>query len=332
MATGLREKNVSVWLGVLSLLMTPPDLTIASDSACPAASAIVAELGPLVPRQVVVAAGPDLGADAPQHAEVRKAPTGWVVTRRGRDGGPEQQESVKTGLRCADAAREIAVILAAWEFQGRPSLPSVFPARPVPPAPAPILPVAPPPSPAVTAVATERATAPGAATAPARWALGLGAGGVLAASSVAPSLVGEVTWGRRNGGGLRLGAGATGTQTLTVGTGEANWSRASLSLGGTYATRGERYGGLVRGDLVAGWWSLGGSGFATNLHGAQRLLGAEVALRGTRGLGAGELWLEAAVGLWPGTHTVEVAGAAGSRSLPTADVSLRGGVDFSFGE
>jgi hypothetical protein len=68
------------------------------------------------------------------------------------------------------------------------------------------------------------------------------------------------------------------------------------------------------------------------LHGAQRLLGAEVAARATRNLGAAELWVEAAVGVWPGTHTVEVAGSATSRSLPTADVSLRGGVDFSFGE
>jgi len=133
-----------VWWLLSALLLADPELVIRAADGCPGPSQIAAEIAPLLPARITVTVDPD--------AHPRGADSATVAIQDGRrwirlqdaDGRLIQQRPLAPFLSCSEAARAAAVLIAAWEFQGRADMSS-------PPAPPSSVPPTPRPSPSVTA-------------------------------------------------------------------------------------------------------------------------------------------------------------------------------------
>jgi hypothetical protein len=136
---------MAVWLALL--LVANPVLLIASTSDCPRAGEVVAEIVPLLPAGMTAAeTGGDQGEEIDRGEIALAGGLRWVRLRS-HDERFNHERSIPRSLSCAQAARAAAVLLAAWEFQGRTELPAGGPPPPLAPPPtAPPLPLAPPPT------------------------------------------------------------------------------------------------------------------------------------------------------------------------------------------
>lgn len=315
----------------MAFVLADPTLSIGSSSDCPAASAVATEIAPLLPAgaRVATASSPggrdddddrDAGRGDTLRADIVDDGGRRWVQLSGGDGRLIDRRELPLSLGCQEAARAAAVLLAAWQFQGRSALP---------PTPADV-PVASPASPASAADTELRRTAlPLPPSAP-RNELGLGAGfavGRGAAQFVGSAMV-EILVGRPEGLGLRLHAARTSLYDVPVASGRAEWRRTSLGLGGTLTGRHGGWGGRVEGDLLGAVLSISGDGYAVNETSSQLLLGGAVAGRVIRRVGRADLWLGLTLNVWPGRHQVFLRDAPENRDLPTFEAAAEAGVDF----
>jgi hypothetical protein len=264
---GVCQKKLDVWLAVL--LTAGPGLLIGSGTDCPSAVQVLTQIAPLLPAGVTAAEArgtatsgedTDRGDVAGDVAMVAIDPQGdrWVRLR-GHEQRFNHERTLPSSLSCGEAARTAAVLLAAWEFQGRAATtppradaPAATPADPdaqakvtvveivrdeatPPKAEPPKADPSPeaksakpaPPETAAYALSTARPTAaiaaPALLAAPPQRRLGLG-GGVSAAARTDRLVAGaaaEVIYGAATGIGWRLQAATTSRDVLAIGGGNA---------------------------------------------------------------------------------------------------------------
>jgi len=350
----------------LALTVGGPDLVIRSSSSCPSAPAVAAEIAPLLPAGVHVAVGTSdrVTEDETDRVEVFDQHGSHWVRLTASDGRVNDERVLPVGLSCAQAARAVAVLVAAWQFQGRSDLPQA-PSPPItpPPAPPPVAratattppperkaapppsPVSPPspvppPAPAAQPETPRPAAPPPVAgdvaqtTAPTKPSsarrLSLGAGFAVgrAASQFPLDAMMELQLGPAEGVGLRLFATRSSRYSLAVATGRATWTRTSLGVGGVFTGRSGPWGGQGHAELVGALLSIAGEGFAVNEDSHQYALGGAIGGRVTRQAGPAELWLDLTLNVWPGRNQVYLRDAADSLDLSTFEVWLGLGADF----
>jgi hypothetical protein len=343
-----------VWLALL--LVAGPGLWIGTATDCPSAAQVREQIAPLLPAGMTVV---DTG-DAPAPAD---ADRGDVLVqggeRRVRLRGPDERYNhervLPAALSCAEAARTAAVLLAAWEFQGRadargeapalaPPAPETVPIEidrsPPPPAPTTPLPTQPtapakPPTPTSTSDPPKGRppVAPAAtltrAPIPRRFALGGGVWAGARSDRLVASAAAEATYGPARGIGWRLQLATTTRDSLPVGVGQAVWTRSSVALSLTETARLGHFGLEVRTELLGARYSIEGQDLVPNEKGTQLALGLGAGARTLLALGSkGDLWLDVTVIGWPGRHQLLLRGASQSAELPRVEVGVGIGVDF----
>lgn len=308
-----------MWLFV-AIALADPILMIRSASDCPAASAVVAEIAPLLPPDARLAVAPSSGRDDDDlhvdSADILDDGQRRWVQLSGGDGRLIDRRELPPSLNCQEAARAAAVLLAAWQFQGRSALP-------LPKAEVPISVSASPAGPP----RPDQIHAPPSAS---RNTLALGAG--LAVTRGSEQFVGsamvEILVGKADGFGLRLHAARTSLYNAAVASGRAEWTRSSLGIGVTLTGRRGGWGGQVQGGVAGGLLSISGNGYAVNETSSPLLLGATAAGRLIRRLGPADVWVGVTLTFWPGHHQVFLRDAPETRDLPTFEAAAEVGFDF----
>jgi hypothetical protein len=166
------------WL--LALWTAGAEMVVRSDTACPSAAAVAAEIAPLLPAgaHVTVSSAAGGGAPVADRAEVVSEHGRRYVRLRDSEGRVVRERALRARLDCDAAARAAAVLLATWEFQGQADLPEEHGGPPVPsaspslgaspPAPPPSAPSPPSPvlAPAATGASAAASPGPPSLTAP----------------------------------------------------------------------------------------------------------------------------------------------------------------------
>ncbi len=358
---------MGVWLALL--FAANPGLWLSSATDCPSAVQVVEQIAPLLPAGMTAAeaSGTPAGNEADRGEVAIDRGNRWVRLR-GHDQRINHERALPPSLSCAEAARTAAVLLAAWEFQGRAGtdapdpIASLNAAPPVPPGsddhpketvveivrgeavpnktdPPPAADKAPPAAVVTNAAVTPPPAARAARAAPAAppaprafvpRRLGLGGGVSTAARTdrLVSSAAAEVIFGRATGIGLRLQAATTSRDSLAIGGGQATWTRSSVSLGSSVTLRRGHLGLQAHGDVLGALLTISGQDLAVNDKGTQAALGVAVGARGLIGLEAGDLWLDVTATTWPGRHQVLLRGATQGADLPAAELTAGVGVDF----
>jgi hypothetical protein len=211
-------------------------------ATCPAASAVLAKVGPLVPAS----------NEAPDVADIVRDGAAVTVTLTRPDGRTIGTQTLR-GNACDDLAEAVAVILASWENdEARRAGVSLAPL------PAPTRPREPPARPA--------------------WNIAAAIGGALEGDSLSPAAMASASaspaasaWGLRAGGGIET----SGTADLPHGV--VRWMRFIAGGGPNLAWSGASIGGEAHVGAYASWIRTRGEGFADNRQGG----GFELSLVGS---------------------------------------------------
>jgi hypothetical protein len=345
---------MGVWLALL--FAVNPGLWIGSATDCPSAVQVLEQIAPLLPAGMTAAetSGTPAGNDADRGEVTIDQGDRWVRLR-GHDQRINHERALPRSLSCAEAARTAAVLLAAWEFQGRAGTDALDAGVPLN---AP--PTSPPGSadhPKETVVEIVRgeavlnkidappaadkappagvanapiAPAPAAPRAPVPRRLGLGGGVSMAAhvDRLVATAAAEIIFGPATGIGFRLEAATTSRDSLAIGGGHATWTRSSASLGSSVTRRRGSLGVQAHGDVLGALLAISGQDLPAVEKGTQAALGVAVGARGLIGFEGGDLWLDVTVTTWPGRHQVLLRGAAQQADLPAAELIAGVGVDF----
>ena len=354
---------MGVWLALL--FAADPGLWIGSATDCPSAVQVLEQIAPLLPADMTAADASGTPADngADRGEVTLDRGTRWVRLR-GNDQRINHERALPPSLSCAEAARTAAVLLAAWEFQGRAATDGSDPSAPLkaaPPAPpgsgdhkketvveivrgeAVLSKVDPPPAaekappkgvtnaPVTPPPAARAAPAEPPAAVPRRARrLGLG-GGVsteVRTDRLVSAAVAEVIFGPVTGIGFRLQAATTSSDSLAIGGGHATWTRSSVSLGSSVTLRRGHLGVQAHGDVLGALLTISGQDLAVDEKGMQTALGVAVGARGLIGFEGGDLWLDVTATTWPGRHQVLLRDATQGADLPAAELAAGVGVDF----
>jgi hypothetical protein len=246
-----------------------------------------------------------------------------LAVRLYQDEGVLIAEKTIPGVKtCLEQARIVAALLASWTSDVTvsglppPALLTVQPAAA--PEPRPQEPVAP----AVTATVNVDETA--------HWLgeLGAGAGGSIAGNgtaAVALELLAGL-YGAKHPFGVQLSFSGTGTRSLTVGDGMAQWQRFAGGVGGS-ARFGSRTLKLeVDAELLAGLLTASGHGYLVSNSTSTFDAGVALSSRLTWSVAGGFLtWLQVGVSIWPGTQYVQVVSGStpvDSERIPPVDFWL----------
>jgi hypothetical protein len=309
-----------------------PPVLVRGDTECPSPGELRAALLGLV-SSVPTSTPPDI-------AELHGQGGSMTVRLLNAQGDAIAEKVLPAHASCGERARTAAVIVAAWEahlragLQGDLSVPA-----PAPPPPAPPPPMTPPVAapPARADLASERAvTVVRAGPPPTTTPLEVEAGAAIVASvvsgQVAPAALVEVV-GSRHGGRFAVGLGALAvdTHTAALDAGAGAWRRLGATLDARVRSRWGRLelevraGGALTALAVEGRDLPRASG--TTLVDP----GAFVGARGQVHLGAFAPWIEGTAVLWPGAHTLYVAGTPNAVDVPAAEALLGLGVSFDAG-
>jgi hypothetical protein len=305
-------------------------------------------MAPLLPQGASIAVAPEANPPGIDRAELIVADGIRWVKLIGGDGRVVQERPLPASIDCAEAARSAAVLLAAWQFQGRGVLP--------PPLVAASASASPPPRPALGpgGVAVAAAEAPGRGSAPdralalsraapspsddsasrasQRSALAIGAGASLGASGDSRPIgaTAELFFGRMNGPGLRAQLGASTGYSVPIGPGHATWNRVGAGLGAMFQGRRGAWGAGAHADVLAARLGISGDDkVPMHRNGSQLLLGVGGGVRGLRTWGPAQVWLDATVTWWPGQHDVVLSANPDlSRPLPGLEIAMGLGMSF----
>jgi len=272
-------------------------LLIEGTGQCPGADAVARRLAPLL-------AGGATPAGSIQLFEERD---GLRILRRDRRGAIEEERVIAPGP-CDELAEGAAVVIAAWVGEAPSTAPGL--SLPAPSGP-------PPPPPRRLHVDLAAAVL-----------LSTAAGSELSGADVAPGASVEVGLSSPSvclGG--RFALGGTGTRSLPLGGGSAEWTRLWLAAGPRCRLGRGRGFFEVRAEALLALVLERGMGFAFTADATDVDLGLGGGLRGGVRVGRGFLFVEAALAGW--LRSQQVTGGSGSADLPRLEgfVSLGGGGD-----
>jgi hypothetical protein len=270
---------------------------IVSSLDCPSARDIASQLSVLMPDDA-----------QPGRVVVEAAPNGLLVGLHPEDATFSATREVTVGSDCDERARAAAVVISTWWPAAGARGPRA--------------------EDAVAAVAAKVVVAPR----PRRLTLGAGAFASLVTDGAAAGGRLEAGWLPRSGRGfgLRAAVAFTGSHEVTLGRGQAAWSRATAEVGPTYSFPHARADAGMVGSLI---WSHG-TGFDLPQNSRGSALGATLGLRAEWAIGRVVPWLEVRGFVWPESQTIYVldagTGAKTSHDLPHAELQLGGGVALAF--
>jgi hypothetical protein len=231
----------------------------------------------------------------PGSAVVSSAPDGLSVDLRTEDSGFVANRSVVVGGDCEERAKAAAVVIATW--------------WPVGPA---------GPRHSEETGREERSRG-----------FGVAAGGYasIVSGSVAPGARAEASFAPRGSAfGVRLAGGGTAAHGNSLAEGQVHWSRVSVELGPTYASRWLRVDAGAVGSLL---W-VEGSGFSENRQSKGAAAGVTLGVRAAPQWGRIQPWLELRGVAWPQSQQMNVTDAATgsrlSRAFPHGEFQLGAGV------
>lgn len=282
-------------MGLFLLIATVVE--VESPGGCPSAADVKAQLAALID---------DGGARfAPDHVLISTEGKKLAIQLKGQGNLPTIQRELDASGSCSDRAYAAAVIIARWETEIHHEVSM----RPPPKAPEPV-------------VVTESSHV--------QWDVGGGFVTFVAGGAAFGGML-EAAVGRGEAGlGARLAVAFAGSRDESLGMGQASWRRVLASAGGRYRiARGNARIDLDA-DVVAGFLSLGGAGFAQNMDATDFDPGLSGGVRVGRTWGALEAWLSASGIGWLREERVHVNGLSTTTSLPQAELLLGAGVSWSF--
>jgi hypothetical protein len=105
------------------LVVANPVLVIGSATDCPGTAQILSQIVPLLPAGMTARETGAAGTDENDRGEVTLVAGMRWVRLRSQEERFNHERAIPSSLSCAEAAQAAAVLLAAWEFQGRAELP-----------------------------------------------------------------------------------------------------------------------------------------------------------------------------------------------------------------
>jgi hypothetical protein len=290
------------WLSLtVAALTSSHGIDVRGDLGCPSAEAVAAKLAPLLSDGVEAGdvAWIERVADEQNQPELRLR-----LVRA--DGSPVIARRLALRGTCEELVDAVATVLAIWTTSPAADLE----AEPL------------------EIQAANPAVAPTAVTSGQLW-LGIGGGaafvGGLASSGQIELLAGRIDSQAR----ARLAAVAQTSRDRALGPGQVSWRRTHFALGlGRQMPAGKPWQVSVDGDLLLGWVSAAGSGFAPDDRETAFEYGVGVGVRGQRNLGAWTLWLECRGNLWPRPQRAALSDSENT-VLPRFDVQALVGVSHT---
>jgi len=291
-----------------------PIIVVHADSACPAAAPVTGRLAAIL--------GFPPGTVLDELAELTREGSGLSVRLRGKDGRLLGERVLPSDDDCEALAHAAAVVLASWLTDAHPEFVVSSPTEEGPaPAPAPSSP--PPPRVATgTVLATGRVQP--VPVLRVRLALSLGAevsgGDGVPAAALSAALTPP-------GAGLGLVARVAFalSQSLTLESGDASYSRYPLGVGGVLRLEPRPFGVELQAGPALGWLRVSGQGFSPNHTHNDVTFGILGAARAGYPLGAVEPFIEVQVVGWLTKATVVVDDPSTGVSLPPVAFAVLAG-------
>jgi hypothetical protein len=291
-------------------------IQIEGGATCPTAREVAARVAPLLRPSPAPAS--DHVATLAEELDGTLAitltrPDGRTVTRR----------RLPRAASCAEQAEAAAVALAVWEAQINPEIALRLDGLPPGAAPAETSP------PLRGQVANLHGVAPSVPTRTLLPAVGIAAiasrqAGSTAAGARADATLSVGGWRFRP----RLSVAGSGQHTLSLGPGEARWSRLYAALGGDYVLPlGERWQAALGASATFGGVFVEAAGFSANGTSRSVDVGVEAMARLEVRLGAVRPWLGMAIAGWSRRRIVEVTNV-GAAILPRIEPVVAVGADF----
>jgi hypothetical protein len=277
---------------LVALLVAGQSLDVRGASDCPSTAAVSVKLGPLLAQ----GAGEGPGEGDVAWLEQTMSPEGQATLHlrlvRSDATVVGDRQLVLQGT-CDERADTVAAVLASWE--------------------------APPTTPLVPTVASAQSASPSTPTTTQLW-LGAAGGAGLVGGLAATAGIELLAHRPDSRGQVRVEVLTQTSRRRTLDVGDVSWRRTYGSLGLGWHT----HGGLSRpfwrasaeADLLLGWLSAAGNGFAPNRRQDALEYGVGVVLRAERRMGAWGLWLAARTNLWGREERAVLSGSPSATVLP----------------
>jgi hypothetical protein len=294
---------VAVWLALSAV-------EIVGDGACPDPAEVGRRL-----VQITVAADQSGGIAA--RARLSRGGDLLHVELLNSAGERIGARDLDAGESCEDLASAVAIVVAAWEAELKPSVTSHVN---LPRAPSPAIPSA-------TAAVTMQSSA---ASGPS-FDLGLGLIASMTGGQLAPGArIGG--WLAPRGGhlgvGVALSAATSRSEPVGAEAGAARWIRGALGVGpDVRADVGKTVLG-AHAQVLAALLHVEGVGLPTTASDSSAQLGAGVGVQIGRPWGSATPWIGADVLYWPGHDRLEISGLAAAGELPHLEIQLALGLSL----
>lgn len=303
----------------LLALLSAAEVDVRSSTRCPSTEDVLAHLAPLLPAR---AGGAQTGHDLASIEVTAVAPDGTSELRvelTGKDGVLIGERRVLGRGSCSDNAEAVAAVLAAWETDPSPAIPTSEAGSREAPA-------SPPSNPKGT---------PAQPTPPRSWNLTLAAGGGVAlVGGWAGAATASVSAGPSDSHWLlRLDGAVEGDRRIDLAAGYVAWKHATAGVALGWRVLSPRL--VFAADLgaVAGWASLEGNDFDKNQTHTTFEYGIAAGARVGRAWGRWQLWMELRPRLWlRGQQAVLTQPAAGrptAEDVPAWDVLVCAGASVA---
>jgi len=294
---------------IVAMISWAHGIDVRSATSCPSSESILAKLAPLLPsgaetEDVAWVDGATTGPDGMMalHLRLVRSDASVVADRR-----------LAVQGECDEMADTIATVLAAWETppetQPMAQLASIEQAA----------------QPTVMA----KATAEPGVGAIQGW-LGAGGGaGLVGGLAAAGNL--EVLAGRAGSHAqARAAVTAQTSRQRNLDIGQVSWRRTHASLGLGWQSLGAASGSFWQAsadaDVLLGWLTASGNGFAPSNRQDVFEYGVGAGLRGQRKIGGWTLWLEFRTDLWARQQRAVLSGSQSDAALPRLDLMATLGV------
>jgi hypothetical protein len=303
----------------LLALLAAAEVDVHSSTHCPSTEDVLAHLAPLLPARSEAAqsAGHDLA-----NIEIAAiAPDGTFELRielTGKDGAPIGERRVPGRGSCSDKAEAVAAVLAAWETDPSPAMPTTEPTPTEAPA-----------------SATDVSKGPPNQTTSPRLNVAVGAGGGIAlVGGLASAATVSVTAGPTDSHWqLRIDGAVERDRRIDLDAGYVDWHHSTAGMAIGFGTLSPRL--VFAADLgaVAGWASLAGNRFDNNRTRTAFEYGLAAGARLGRAWGRWQLWMELRPRLWlhgqQAVLTKPPAGQTTTADIPVWDVLVCAGASVA---